>query len=248
MNVISSSYGNDSLALIQHAKDINLSNVIVVYIDTGWASKKWADRVNAGEEFAKSMGFECVRIEPEIQFTELMQIKKGFPNQRFQWCSGLLKGIPFLNWIDEIDPGCDSVVLIGKRREESQARAKTPEFIESSDYHGGRKLWHPLYKHSEKQRDELLKKTGFKPLHHRSHECHPCVNANRNDFKLMTVDDIKKVSDLELLVGKNMFRPARHNGALGITNVVEWAKRGKYIEGQTDLFDTGCGSPYGCGL
>jgi hypothetical protein len=30
---------------------------------------------------------------------------------------------------------------------------------------------------------------------------------------------------------------------------VEWAKRGKYIEGQDDMFpDAGCGSPFGCGI
>jgi hypothetical protein len=103
--------------------------------------------------------------------------------------------------------------------------------------------------HDEVMRNDLLKRAGQKIIAHRSHECHPCVNANREDFKLMSHKDIEKVASLEAVVGKTMFRPARHNGAKGIVNVVEWAKRGKYIEGQDDLFpDMGCGSPFGCGL
>lgn len=247
MNIISSSYGNDSIALIQWSFENKIKST-VVYIDTGWSGGKWAVRVSQGEQFAKACGFNAVRITPEIQFEELIKSKSGFPNQRFQWCSGLLKGIPFLNWIDEIDKDCKAVVMVGKRRVESQGRKDTTEFIGESDYHGGRKLWHPLYAHGDEERDALLYRAGFDVLPHRSMECHPCVNANREDFKLLSPDDIKRVANLEVSVGKNMFRPARHNGAKGIVNVVEWAKRGKYIEGQADLFDVGCGSDFGCGL
>lgn len=248
MNVISSSYGNDSIALIQWAHEHQIKDVTCVYINTGWASDEWPERVKKGNDLAKKYGFNTLEIKPKIQFSELMRMKKGFPNQRYQWCSGLLKGLPFLDWIDEIDKDQKAVVLIGKRRSESKERSNTPEFIESSDYHGGRKLWHPLFKHTDEQRDELIKRAGFEVLTHRSHECHPCVNANRDDFKLMNHKDIDRVNRLELEVGKTMFRPARHNGAVGIVNVVEWAKRGKYIDGQDDLFDMGCGSPFGCGL
>lgn len=246
MNIISTSYGNDSIAMMQWAR--HLDNVTVVYIDTGWASKAWMQRVLDGEAFARQCGYEVMRIKPEVQFEELMQIKKGFPNQRFQWCSGLLKGIPFLNWIDEIDPDCEAIVLVGKRRIESAGRADTPEYVESSDYHGGRRLWHPLYAHTDEMRDDLLAEAGFKPLSHRSHECHPCVNANRHDFRLMNDGDIQRVAALESVVGKTMFRPARHNGATGIVEVIDWAKRGKFVQGQDDMFDMGCGSPFGCGL
>lgn len=250
MNVISSSYGNDSIALIQWAYENNLFDVIVVFIDTGWANKNWHKRVKRGELFARSCGFETVIIEPEIQFTELMKLKKGFPNQRFQWCSGLLKGIPFLNWIDEIDPERNAVVLVGKRREESKERKSTPGYVNESEYHGSRTLWHPLFKHTNDDRNDLLKRAGFEVLPHRSMECSPCVNANASDFIELSQSDIDKTSQLELAIGKTMFRPKRHNGATGIIEVVKWAKygQGKYTPGQDDLFSMGCGSPFGCGL
>lgn len=250
MNVISSSYGNDSLALIQWAKETDLQDVTVCYIDTGWAGEGWMDRVEMGERFAKACGFEVVRIRPELQFADLMRLKKGFPNQRFQWCSAQLKGIPFLNWIDSVDREGEAVVLVGKRRAESKERAGTPEFIESSDYHGGRKLWHPLYAHTDAGRNALLERAGFEPLPHRSLECDPCVNSNRADFRRLSLEDIVKTAALETEIGKTIFRPARHNGAKGIMEVVEWAKysRGQFTPNQDDLFSTGCGSAFGCGL
>lgn len=248
--VISSSYGNDSMAMIQWAHEQKLSNLTVTYIDTGWAADRWMERVEAGEAFARRCGFEVVRIQPVVQFEELMMSRKGFPNQKYQWCSANLKGFPFLHWIDEADPECHAMVMVGKRRAESEARKNTAPFIMESEYHGGRMLLHPLFEHSDEQRNELLARAGFEPLPHRSLECDPCINSNRADFRRLSLADIQKTAELEVDVGKTMFRPARHNGAKGIWQVIEWAKysRGQYDPSQEDMFATGCGSPFGCGL
>jgi len=229
VNIISTSYGNDSKALMQWAVETNLPDVTVCYIDTGWASEDWHKEIKLGEAFAKKAGFKVVRIKPVMQFEELMVHKKGFPNQRYQWCSGLLKGVPFLQWVDEVDPEAKAVVIIGKRREESRERAETPEFIEASDYHGGRKIWHPLFEHSEVERNDLLERAGFKILGHRSKECHPCTNANRYDFRSMGDFETKRLQKLEGKVNKTMFRPKRHAGAQGIVEVIKWAE---YSPGQ----------------
>lgn len=246
MNIISSSYGNDSCALIQWAYENKLQNVCVVYCDTGWATDAWRERVQDMWVWVTSLGFQTKTVKPAKDFESLMVSKKGFPNQRYQWCSKELKIIPFLRYADEIDPEGKATILIGKRRVESQARKHTPEFIESSEYHGNRKVWHPLYLHDDKMRDELLERAGIKPLPHRSQECAPCVNANRYDFLLLSEQEIQRVEDLEAEVGKNMFRPARHKGAEGIRQVVEWAKNS--VGKQTEEFNfTGCSSGY-CGI
>lgn len=247
MNVISSSYGNDSVAMIQWAHEAGLPNVHVLFINTGWAATGWLDRVSKAEEWVKSLGFNAVRLTPAVQFTELMKAKKGFPSQRYQWCSVHLKGVPFLSWIDEADPECKATVLIGKRRDESPERADTAEFIASSEYHGGRRVWHPLFLHTDADRDALLKRAGFEPMPHRSRECSPCINSNRADLRLLDETDIAKVEALESEVGKTMFRPARHNGAVGVRKVIAWASAspGTYNEAQDDLFSE-CSSGY-CG-
>ena len=245
MNVISSSYGNDSVALIQWAHEQALPDVTVAYCDTGWAAPHWPQRVQRGEVLAKSYGFATVRCE-SIGMADLVRVKKGWPGNGQQFCTQHLKGVPFLEWIDKTDPECQAVVLIGKRRAESEKRKDTPEFIESSEYHGGRKLWHPLYLHTDEQRDALLARAGFEALPHRSLECNPCVNANRGDFLRLTPGEIERVNDLEAEIGKPMFRPKRFN-ALGIHGVIAWAKDGR-DRGSVDDEAADCASLFGCGV
>lgn len=248
MNVLSVSYGNDSIALIQWAHEHGLPDVRVVFIDTGWAGEGWMERVERCEEWVRSLGYPAIRITPNIQFEELMRMKKGFPSQRYQWCSGMLKGVPFLEWIDQADPGRKATVLIGKRREESEDRKDTPEFIDASEYHGERRVWHPLYMHGEPARDMLIRAAGFEVLPHRSKECDPCVNANRGDLRTLAPSDAAKLASLEGEVGKTMFRPKKHGGAKGIERVIFWANssKGKYNDRQEVLFSS-CSSGY-CGF
>ena len=246
--VISSSYGNDSVAMIQWAHEQGLTDLAVTFIDTGWAADGWLERVARLEGWVRQLGYQAVHITPEVQFEALMRQKKGFPSQRYQWCSAMLKGVPFLNWIDEADPDCKATVMIGKRRAESHERAKTEEYIESSDYHGGRRVWHPLYLHTDTQRDALLARAGVEPLPHRSKECFPCINSNRDDLRLLDDAAIERVERLEAEVGKTMFRPARHGGAQGIRRVIAWAyaERGQYNDKQESLFNS-CSTGY-CGF
>jgi hypothetical protein len=134
--------------------------------------------------------------------------------------------------------------MIGKRRAESEKRRTTPEFIEASEYHGGRKVWHPLYLHTDEARNAILERAGFEPLPHRSLECNPCVNANRGDFLRLTPGEIDRVNDLEAEIGKPMFRPKRFNG-LGIYSVVKWAKDGRNRPSIEDE-ESECSSLFGC--
>jgi len=102
---ISSSYGNDSVAMIQWAHEQKLQDVSVIFVDTGWAAPGWLERVSRLENWVASIGFDVVHVKSEISFEDLMLRKKGFPSQRYQWCSGMLKGLPFLTWIDDADVG-----------------------------------------------------------------------------------------------------------------------------------------------
>jgi 3'-phosphoadenosine 5'-phosphosulfate sulfotransferase (PAPS reductase)/FAD synthetase len=215
------------VALIRWAYENKLNDVRVVFIDTGWGAESWDHRTLQGEEYVRSLGFEAVRIKPTMQFEELMKFKKGFPSQRYQWCSVFLKGIPFLDYAEKVDPEGTAVVMVGKRRAESVGRRGTPEFIEKSEYHGGRKLWHPLYLHSDEDRDLLISKTPLPIVAHRSLECSPCINANKADLRALTEVDVLKVENLEKEIGKTVFRPKKKMGAVGIRQVIEWARSSK---------------------
>lgn len=233
--VISASYGNDSIAMIQLAKMLNLDDVTVVYSDTGWAADFWNDRVKAGEEWVKSLGFNAVTIKSE-GFSELVRRKKAFPRGgggKFQFCTVNLKIFPFLDYMDENDHDKKSIVMVGIRREESQNRKNAPFFIESSENHGGRKLWLPLASYTDEERNELINMTPFDALPFRSKECYPCVNARVSEKATLTPEAIKKVSELEHEMGKNskgndrvMFSPEKNYGAIGIIEVVNMANKG----------------------
>jgi len=147
---------------------------------------------------------------------------------------------------DEEDKDYKAIVMVGKRRAESEARKNTPEYIHNSDYHGGRTLWHPLYLHTDEERNALITRSGFEPLPHRSLECNPCVNANRQDFLRLTPGEIERVNELEVEIGKPMFRPKRFS-ALGIYGVIAWAKDGR-DRGDFAEEDAQCASLFGCGL
>jgi tRNA(Ile)-lysidine synthase TilS/MesJ len=245
VNVISASYGNDSMALICWAHERGLPDVTVAYCDTGWAAPGWFLRVEEGERLARGFGFNAVRIK-SIGMAELVRIKKGWPGNGQQFCTAHLKGLPFLQWIDEADPDCKATVLIGKRRAESEDRKNIPEFVEASEYHGGRRLWQPLYLHSDEERSAYLHRHGIEVLPHRSDECNPCVNANRADINRLTDGEVERVNDLEVEIGKPMFRPKRF-GALGIHGVRIWAKDGR-DRATVEEEQSTCAGLFGCGL
>jgi 3'-phosphoadenosine 5'-phosphosulfate sulfotransferase (PAPS reductase)/FAD synthetase len=246
VNVISSSYGNDSVALIQWAHEKGLKNVTVAYCDTGWSSPSWHTmRVLKGEDMALLYGFKSHRCV-SMGMAALVRERKGWPGNGMQFCTTHLKMVPFLQWLDEVDPERKAMVLIGKRRAESERRKDTPEFLEASEVHGERKVWHPLYEHTDFERNVLLRRAGWEPLPHRSLECNPCVNANRSDFLRLTPGEVERVNDLEAEIGKPMFRPKRFN-AMGIHSVIQWAKHGR-DRGSIGEEEAECASLFGCGV
>lgn len=243
--VISSSYGNDSIALIQWARDQGMQHVTVAYCDTGWSAPWWPQRVDKGEAFARSLGFKTHRCR-SMGMAELVRDRKGFPGNGMQFCTTELKILPFLEWLDEADKERAALVMIGKRRAESERRKDIPEYIHNSEVHGGRWVRHPLYLHTDEERNALLERAGFEPLPHRSLECNPCVNANRADFLRLTPGEIERVNDLEAEIGKPMFRPKRFN-AMGIHGVIRWAKDGR-DRGSFETEEAECSSLFGCGV
>lgn len=255
---LKASFGNDSVAMIQWAHEAGLKNIHVIYSNTGWAAKWWLPRVEAGFDLCRTYGFEVSEIASE-GFEALARRKKSFPMNGIQFCTEELKILPSQKFMDDLDPDRIGLVLVGKRKAESVARSKTPEFIENSELDGGRFLWHPLFDRGDAERDALVSRAGFEVTPHRSKECFPCINSNRKDI-LMLAEDGARVSELEELEksmghtskGKprTLFRPHRYMGATGIRQIIEWAKspRGKFnLDDGTGTEDADCYSGQ-CGL
>ena len=252
MNIIFSSGGNDSVALIQWATE-NLDNCIVAYSDTQWASEDWKPRMIEVEKFVVDSGFEFALIKSE-GFKSLVKRKKGFPANGMAFCSFELKIKPALEWLETIDPDKKATCYTGVMRIESKERAKWPVVVKNSPNHGDRKLVSPLACMTLERRDELLESAGFDILPYRSRECNPCVNATISDLQQLPEKDVIKVFKLEEEMGvgkrsgkpKYMFRPHRMGGACGIKQVKARADRGggSFSPLQEDMF--GCDSGF-CG-
>jgi hypothetical protein len=252
-NVIFSSCGNDSVALIQWAFENNLTDVVVAYSDTQWASPDWPERVDRVSVWVESNGGKFVVI-PSEGFKNLVKRKQAFPANGMGFCSYELKIKPAMEWLDDFDPEKKSVCYTGVMRIESQARKNWPLVKEDSPNHGGRKLVSPLAEMSVSERDALLNRAGFEVLPHRSMECSPCINASIRDLQHIHDTDVIKVINLENEMGvgkvsgkpKYMFRPEKVSGAEGFAQVKHRADQGggSYSPDQEDLF--GCSSGF-CG-
>ncbi len=233
--IIKSSYGNDSCALIQWAYENSLTNVTVLYNDTGWARADWKSRVEQIGEWVTSLGFSTASTQ-SIGLEALVRNHSGWPRQGMQFCTHELKIKPTNQWLDKHDPYRLAVMLIGVRREESVGRRKFPVFSVSRD---GDTIWAPLVNHTEQMRNELLKRANIEPIPHRSSECFPCINSNRRDLLELAKDEsrVALIDKIEKELGytskgkpKTMFRPYQHMGATGIREIIRWAKseRGKF--------------------
>lgn len=233
--VLRASYGNDSVALIQWAKENSLSDVTVLYSDTGWARDGWLRRVGILEAWARSFGFATARTQ-SIGMEELVRRKKMWPQRLMQFCTAELKIKPAIAWLEQNDPERRAIVLTGVRREESSKRSTHPFFMLNSLNDGGRCVVSPLADFSEADRDALLRRANVRKLLHRSDECR-CINSGRHEISRWDAADIAEIKRIEQSMGNSskgkpctMFRPNKFMGATGIEEIVRWAHspRGQY--------------------
>ena len=231
--LVASSMGNDSIATIQHLINKRLS-FGVVYNNTGWAKDGWEVRVKTVTDILFAIGIPFFETKSEGMIA-LVKRKKGWPMpaSAMQFCTGELKERPTLELLEKIDPDGELTIVTGRRRDESQNRSNLPEWVDSSEKHGGREVWNPLVRHDQSMRDELIKQFGLEPLPHSSMECYPCVCANKSDLAAMPKDDprIDLIENAEIEMGftrnskpRTMFRPYRVGGGIGIRQAAAWGR------------------------
>lgn len=258
--VIKTSYGNDSVALIQFLHEYDqrhpLGKVVALYNDTGWAAGWWAERVEKAEAMCRSYGFTPARTQ-SIGMLALIKKHNIWPDRLWRFCTEDLKIIPTHSWLAQNDPSGVSIMCCGVRREESAARSLWPEWVESSPKNEGRSEWSPLVYHTVAQRDELIRRAGWEPLPHRSRECY-CVLANASDIASWDESGIAMIENAEVMMnrknrGENkfhlhcMFRPHKKAGnPVGIRAVVEWAKAAKAKQDARNEKDPPNVEPEGC--
>lgn len=239
--IVSTSWGNDSVALVQFLYESGFTNVTCVYCDTGWAASWWPARVEAMEKWARGLGYRTVTIK-SIGMEQLVVDHRGWPRNGMQFCTEDLKIAPFIAWLEEHDPAWHAIVCVGVRRAESESRKDVAEWEIEEPRAGGRHQWRPLYLHTDEERDALIVRAGKRVLPHRSKECDPCINGSRKDIAETEEWKVDLIEQIETRLGftrtgkpRVMFRPAKKMGATGIREIMEWSRSepGKFRKGQS---------------
>lgn len=228
MYFIFGNYGNNTIALIQWAKENNVNDVTVIHVETGWAAPSWSQRVYLGQQLATAYSFQVITLTAKKNFFELVREQKNFPSKKFQWCTSFLKALPLLAWLDEKDPQCEATILLGSRRFDSRARANLAEFVDASEHYNERRVWYPLYQHVNSMRDALIIRSGLEILPHRSLECEACIHSTPSDLKRLASGTLVRIAELENELGQTLFPESNQHE-------------------DTQAFDMGCGSYYACG-
>ncbi len=247
MKIILGNMGNETIALMRWVYETKLTNVTVVYIDTGWAASHWHERIAIGQHLAADYNFSWQTIASTPNFSELVQQRGEFPSTKFQWCAGFLKGLPLLEWLDKHDVCAQAEIYLGLYREKSRAYTNLPERVIDSEHFGGRDVCYPLYNNSTDDIKQLLNRAKVHYLPHRSLECEPCVNNCQSDFSRMNKRDIERAQQLEQQLEKPMFTTVK-TGGNSIKDIVQWVQNQPINGDRQTSFDMGCGSIFGCGI
>lgn len=234
MFIIIANFGNDSIALIEWVRQQALQNVYVLSVDTGWAAEGWGDRMVLANQYLAQNEIKHVRLKSEYSFEKLVRERQNFPSIKFHWCASFLKGLPILDWLDEVDPHLNATVLLAKRREQAPALHNLQEFELESHSYGDRKVWYPLYQRTLTQRNQLIQQAGFDILATRSLECDPCIYNQRSDFLRLSQTRQQQLKALEESIGRPMF-------AAPVDQDRDLAGNDK------STYYQGCGSEFGCG-
>lgn len=250
VHVLLTNGGNDSLAMLQWAHEVQLPNVTVVTVDTGWSAPGWSHHMEHVLAYAQQVGFATQVLRPTLAFPELIRERQEFPSTQFQWCAGFLKGLPLLAWLDQPlqDPDAKACIMIAHRRSASKARFQLPERIEDSEHFGGREVWYPLVHHTTEACQALVQRAGFAWLAHRSLECDPCVNSDEADVLRMSESVRERTARLEQELQQRMLDPEIYQGTRDLQEAYRKLTQRQDIAALGELFDMGCGAPYGCGL
>lgn len=248
MNILFGNYGDGTIALIQWAHENKVQNVTVCHMETGFAAadESWQQRVQQGIALAQAYGFSTQTLKSVMTWSELALKRREFSSAQSPTCAGWLKGLAFLEWLDEVDSACQATIVLPKHVTEDRGDVVLQEWEKHSPHFGERRVWQPLYDLVDDHFYDLIRRGGFKPLYHRSLECAPCVHSKPADLSRLNEVDQKKVAELEDALARPLFAPSAHGGAQGIRAVVEWARNQPQDKDKAQ-YSLGCGTPFACG-
>ena len=114
MNILFGNYGDGTIALIQWAHENKVENVTVCHMETGFAAadESWQQRVQQGIALAQAYGFSTQTLKSVMTWSELVLKRQEFSSAQSPTCAGWLKGLAFLECLDENDSACQATIVL----------------------------------------------------------------------------------------------------------------------------------------
>ncbi len=240
--IIIGNFGNHSLAVMQALIEREQSELHFMHVDTGWASASWLEHVTNCIDYARSQGVVVHSLKSQVGFVGMVRDRQQFPSPKFQWCASFLKALPILSQLDDLDPSCEAMIVSGKRRADSRRYIDLEEFETDEEVYQGRTLWYPLWQASNNELVNLIKRAGFQPLRQQSQECGACIHLKPEHLGRLDPEVVKRVEDLETDIGQFMFLKP-------MVEIIEAFDGSPIVSADSglNLYDLGCGAPWGCG-
>ena len=249
--IASVSGGKDSTALILALREAEIP-ALYVFADTGWEAPETIEYL---DYLRAQLGIAIDVVGKPGGMVARVRYSAGFPGRMQRWCTRELKIEPLRAYHDALieQTGTETISVMGVRAEESEARAKMPEWADEPEGKNawGGYVWRPLLRWSVTDVLEIHNRHGVKvnPLYQRGHNrvgCYPCIFANKDEVRLIAdyaperIDEIRRLeAEMSLLrVERNASDPGRyrHESAqffqvaharslpVGIDSVVAWSR------------------------
>lgn len=221
MLILRGDLGDRTIALAAYLLAQN-SVFTLVDVDTGWGSSKWAHRRSKVRQWLSEHGIEYITLRAPLGMAELIE-RRGMPSSKFSWCTSHLKGLPFNDYLDRVDPNGQATIVLP--RVAAYLRYPFEERVANCPYHGDRALWHPLKEYSILQLQDLVEGTPIEWLGTGSLACAPCIYHSECTLSSLTEEDKQRLAKVEQAAGEVLVKIKKND---------------------EHKFNTGCGDPFCC--
>lgn len=219
--VVSMSGGKDSTATALRVIESGLS-ARFVFADTGWEAQETYDYLDM---LRARLGITIDVVGKPGGMRAAIAGGARFPSRVQKWCTRELKIEPLRAYHDRVaaEVGADTINVVGVRGEESESRAKMPEW-EYSDEWGGY-VWRPIIHLLIGEVLAIHHRHGIpvNPLYQRGHSrvgCYPCIQANKEEIEIIAKHSPERIDEIEALeiggsaerVRRNLETPGRYAG------------------------------------
>lgn len=151
--------------------------------------------------------FPMVKAEwdAENPMVRLLLVKGMFASRMMRFCTQELKWGPLKQYLGSyLDRGIDILNAVGVRAEESEARAKMPEWENVAELDC--EVWRPMLQFTEQQVIDIHAAHGLRPNplyleRARRVGCWPCINARKDEIRFIAEYDPERIELVRQLEG-----------------------------------------------